>query len=129
MFTHRKNIRRKGFPQNYYPNAWPQYYGQQPMGNNYQQGSQFTVPNQMYSNVPYPTPYSMLNQYPTPYPLQQNQFSQPGTSSGVQSIMAQFKNKDGSYNIDKMMNTAGQMIGAVNQISSMVQGLSKTFKV
>lgn len=127
MFTHRKNLRRSGFPQYYQANIRPQYYGQQPMGPNYQQSTQFTMPNQMYSNVPYPTPYSTPTQYPTPYPLQQNQFPQ-STPSGVQSIMAQFKNKDGSYNVDKMMNTAGQMIGAVNQISSMVQGLSKTFK-
>ncbi len=136
MFTHRKNLRRNGFPQNYQSNGWPQYYGQQPMGPNYQQpigpnfqqSPQFTMPNQMYNNVPYPTPYSAQHQYQTPYPLQQNQFAQNSKPSGVQSIMAQFKNKDGSYNVDKMMNTAGQMIGAVNQIGSMVQGFTKSFK-
>lgn len=128
MFTNRKHLRRNGFPQ-HHSNVWQhQYYGQQPISSNFNHQPQFQMPNQMYNNVPYPTPYSASTQYPTPYPLQQNQFSQV-TPTGVQSIMAQFKNKDGTYNVDKMMNTAGQMIGAVNQISSMVKGLSKTFKV
>ncbi|KYD18513.1 hypothetical protein B4168_1270 [Anoxybacillus flavithermus] len=42
--------------------------------------------------------------------------------------MAQFKTKDGTYDINKMMNTMGQMINTVNQVNGMLKGLIGTFK-
>jgi hypothetical protein len=42
--------------------------------------------------------------------------------------MAQFKNSDGTYDINKMMNTMGQMVNTVNQVNGMLKGLISTFK-
>ncbi|MDF0726273.1 YppG family protein [Cytobacillus sp. S13-E01] len=139
MFSSRKSMRRSGIPpsQNYYqqpsydqyPQAFGSYYQNQNqnMQMPYQQPYNQNVPYPTPYSSPYPTPYSAS--YPTPYPTQQQQPFPQQSPSGVQSIMGQFKNKDGTYNVDKMMNTAGQMMGAVNQIGSMVSGLSKTFKI
>jgi len=43
--------------------------------------------------------------------------------------MSQFKTKDGTYDINKMMSTMGQMVNAVNQVGTMIKGLSQTFKM
>lgn len=87
-------------------------------------------PNQHYyfqSNHSMFYPYITYPQYPTPYPISPlNKFQQQ--KAGVPSVLAQYKNEDGTYNINKMMDTAGQMVGTVNQITSIVKGLSKTFK-
>lgn len=69
---------------------------------------------------------SMTAQYPNPYPKQA--FMQKSQPSGFQSIMNQFKTQDGSIDVTKMMNTAGQMMGTVNQVQSMVKGLGGIFK-
>jgi hypothetical protein len=66
---------------------------------------------------PYPTPY------PKPRPL-----STPPASPAIQSLMAQFKTSDGTYDINKMMNTMGQMVNTVNQVNGMLKGLISTFK-
>jgi hypothetical protein len=42
--------------------------------------------------------------------------------------MSQFKNEDGAYDINKMMNTMGQMINTMNQVGGMLKGLVGTFK-
>jgi hypothetical protein len=75
-----------------------------------------------------PKPYMPMNGYPTmnPYPKQNVLPKQPG---GVQSIMNSFKSQDGSVDFNKMMNTAGQMMNAVNQVSSLVKGFGGFFKV
>ncbi len=65
-------------------------------------------------------------QYPNPYP--KKSFMQKQQPSGIQSIMNQFKTQDGSIDINKMMNTAGQMMGTVNQVSGMFKGLGSFFK-
>ena len=65
--------------------------------------------------------------YPNPYPKQS--FMQKPQPSGFQSIMNQFKTQDGSVDITKMMNTAGQMVGTVSQVQNMVKGLGGIFKV
>lgn len=66
------------------------------------------------------------NSYMNPYPKQS---FIPNKPSGVQSIMNSFKTQDGSLDFNKMMNTAGQMMGAVNQVSSLVKGLGGIIKV
>ncbi|MCI1593559.1 MULTISPECIES: YppG family protein [Heyndrickxia] len=68
----------------------------------------------------------MLNQYVHPYP-QGNHFKQPQTG-GINSLMNSFKSQDGSIDFNKMVNTAGQMMNAVNQVSTMVKGLGGLFK-
>lgn len=67
-------------------------------------------------------PYPYMN----PYPKQSFIPKQP---SGVQTIMNSFKAQDGSLDLNKMVDTAGQMMNAVTQVSSMVKGLGGIFKV
>ncbi len=66
------------------------------------------------------------NPYQNPYPKQSFIQKKP---SGVQSIMNSFKGQDGSLDFNKMMDTAGQMMNAVNQVSTMVKGVGGMFKV
>jgi YppG-like protein len=71
----------------------------------------------------YPPAFPLHVPYPMPMP-----FIQPPPS--VQnSFLNQFKKDDGQYDINKMVDTAGQMVSTVNQISSMVKGISQIFKV
>jgi hypothetical protein len=73
--------------------------------------------NQAYPGTPFP--------YMHPYPKQAYVHKPP---SGFQSVMNSFKTQDGSLDINKMINTAGQMMNAVTQVSSMVKGLGGIFK-
>lgn len=69
---------------------------------------------------------NMQNQFTNPYPQSgQNLKPQQG---GMNSLMNSFKSQDGSIDFNKMVNTAGQMMNAVNQVSSMVKGLGGLFK-
>lgn len=61
-----------------------------------------------------------------PYPQQAFMPKQP---SGLQSIMNSFKSQDGNLDVNKMVDTAGQMMNAVTQVSSLVKGLGGMFKV
>jgi hypothetical protein len=127
-------------PQNpYYPG------GIQPVNQNYPQGymqqqqpyspppyqqkdSQFLFQNPLQPQEEmYPNQYPHMNGYPNmnPYPKQNMMPKQPG---GMQSFMNSFKSQDGSVDFNKMMNTAGQMMTAVNQVSSLVKGLGGIFK-
>ncbi|HEY2420410.1 MAG TPA: YppG family protein [Neobacillus sp.] len=156
QWNHLINNRNQPFPfqptpQNFEWNPYPPqgpYYPQQfqPYGQNYQAG--FGQQKMPFPNQPYPQkdtqflfqnplqpqddmapkPYMPMNGYPTmnPYPKQNVLPKQPG---GVQSIMNSFKSQDGSVDFNKMMNTAGQMMNAVNQVSSLVKGFGGFFKV
>lgn len=68
--------------------------------------------------VPRPTSF---NQYP-------NQAFIPKQPSGMKTIINSFKAQDGSVDINKMVNTAGQMVNAVTQVSSMIKGLGGIIK-
>lgn len=68
------------------------------------------------------TPNTSMNQYP-------NHAFIPKQSGGMGSIMNSFKSQDGSMDITKMVNTAGQMMSAISQVKSMVQGLGGMLKV
>lgn len=70
--------------------------------------------------------HTAMSPYPTPYPKPGPLSAQP--APGIQSLMAQFKTQDGTYDINKMMNTMGQMINTVNQMNGMIKGLISTFK-
>jgi hypothetical protein len=72
--------------------------------------------------------YMPMNGYPmmNPYPKQINIPKQPG---GVQSFMNSFKSQDGTVDVNKMVNTAGTMMNAVTQVSSLVKGFGGIFKV
>jgi hypothetical protein len=64
--------------------------------------------------------------YPNAYPKHAFMPKQP---SGIQSVMNSFKAQDGSVDFNKMINTAGQMMSAVSQVSNMVKGLGGMLKV
>ncbi|RDI43034.1 YppG family protein [Falsibacillus pallidus] len=92
----------------------------------YQQSSQiFQNPLQP------PEPEMNLQQqsqgYANPYP--KASFLQKPQGSPMSSVMNSFKGQDGNIDFNKMMNTAGQMMSAVNQVSSMVKGLGGMFKI
>lgn len=82
-------------------------------------------PQEVYGQNPY---MAQVNGYPimNPYPKQNGLLKQPG---GIQSIMNSFKSQDGTVDVNKMVNTAGQMVNAVSQVSSLVKGLGGIFKV
>ncbi len=69
---------------------------------------------------------SFNQMYANPYP--KASFMGKPQTKGINSIMNSFKSQDGSFDFNKMMDTAGQMMGAVNQVSSMVKGLGGIFK-
>ena len=60
-----------------------------------------------------------------PYPIQG--IKPKNQSSGIQSMLNQFKTQDGSIDINKMMSTAGQMMNTFSQVSSMVKGVGSIF--
>ncbi|MHC0035761.1 YppG family protein [Pseudoneobacillus sp. C159] len=62
------------------------------------------------------------NPYPKP-----NMIQKP--NGGFGTILNSFKGQDGNIDLNKMMNTAGQMVNAVSQVSAMVKGLGGIFKV
>jgi hypothetical protein len=74
------------------------------------------------SHNPYPIGGGFMN----PYPKTNLMPKQPG---GMQSLVNSFKSQDGSVDFNKMVNTAGQMMNAVSQMTSLVKGLGGIFKV
>lgn len=124
------------YPQQYQPlnPAYQQGYAEQPFAYQKQpysqKDAQFLFQNPLQPQEEYystPNQYAPMNGYPNanPYPKQSFQPKQPG---GMQSVMNSFKSQDGSVDFNKMMNTAGQMMTAVNQVSSLVKGLGGFFK-
>jgi len=116
------------FGQNYQPGFVPQnvpYQNQQYS----QKDSQFLFQNplQPKDEIVRPQAYMPMNGYPmmNPYPKQSMLPKQP---SGMKSIMNSFKSQDGSVDFNKMVNTAGTMVNAVNQVSSLVKGFGGFFK-
>ncbi|MCM3571622.1 YppG family protein [Mesobacillus subterraneus] len=139
------------------PGNWPNQYIQQenPMNpymqqgypmNPYMQGNgSWNQPNQMggnkhdYSKMLFQNPlepegdpiygyYNPQNDYQNFNPYPQYAFM-PKQPSGLQSIMNSFKSQDGNLDVNKMVDTAGQMMNAVTQVSSLVKGLGGMFKV
>ncbi|WP_299094336.1 YppG family protein [uncultured Metabacillus sp.] len=92
------------YPQSY-QNPFPPMYG----------GNHTNTINGQFMNSPYPTPYPK----PAPY------IKQP---SGFQTVISQFKKSDGQLDINKMMDTAGQMMSAVNQVGGLFKGVTSMFK-
>ncbi|MDR0139750.1 YppG family protein [Metabacillus idriensis] len=99
----------------------PAYYQQgqlPPYMNGYQaQGFPVQQPQTMIQQAMYANPY------PKPVPNAKNQ------AGGISTVMSQFKKPDGQMDFNKVMDTAGQMMGAVNQMSSLVKGVTSMFKV
>jgi hypothetical protein len=49
-------------------------------------------------------------------------------SGGFHTIINSFKNQDGTLDMNKMIDTAGQMMAVMNQFSSVVKGFGSVFK-
>lgn len=79
--------------------------------------------------MPPPSPYNQQAMfYPPkqPYPTQNKQKQQQQPSQ-FSSFVSQFKNSDGNYDVNKMMNTAGQMMNAMNQVTGIVKQVGGFF--
>ncbi|HZH62625.1 MAG TPA: YppG family protein [Metabacillus sp.] len=139
--------RRSRRRQNEYFQTYP-YYEQQSVGYNPQyMNPMFSQPEfpyhqngfqQAYNSYQQPygsgAPYNgniennfMNHPYPTPYPKPMPYFKQPHPS-GLQNVLSQFKKSDGQLDINKMMDTAGQMMNAVNQMGGLFKGVTSMFK-
>ena len=123
-----------GYPnyQPFQPNYYPQTEQTLPL--NPPQGNQMNFTNPYFDNPlqqeeynPYQMKAMQQQAYANPYP--KAAFMAKTSPSGTNSIMKSFKSQDGSFDFNKVMNTAGQMMGAVNQVSSLVKGLGGIFKV
>ncbi|WP_235822114.1 YppG family protein [Gottfriedia luciferensis] len=66
----------------------------------------------------------------TPYPTQPKNSNQQNNGQSFQfsSILNQFKNSSGSYDVPKMMNTAGQMMNTMNQVGGLFKQIGFLFK-
>ncbi|WLR43696.1 YppG family protein [Bacillus carboniphilus] len=121
--------RSGGYPYYQQP-SHPQWYGnQQAYYPNFPQQTQMNPnPYPTQQNYFYPTalqgqsPYQAANPYPRPLPYS------PAKNGGFNTVLSQFKNKEGNLDYNKMMNTAGQMVNTMNQVGSLVKGFGSIFK-
>jgi hypothetical protein len=120
-FQSGQNVNSTMYQQQYqkpYQHPYQQHY-QQPYQSSFQplygSGSNGNI-NAQFMNAPYPTPYPK----PAPYFKQQ--------PSGLQTVISQFKKSDGQLDLNKMMDTAGQMMSAVNQMGGLFKGVTSMFK-
>ncbi|AOC91473.1 YppG family protein [Bacillus sp. L381] len=122
------------YPQQIQPLQQP--LQQQPYPQQYHQQGQFPpqfYPNQEYGQMQQPYnpappqagmpggPPGFVNPYPVPRPNQQQ-------SSQFSGILSQFKKTNGQFDFNKMIDTTGQMVSAVNQVGSLVKGFTSIFK-
>jgi len=95
---------------NPYPKQQPNPF-QNPL---YQQDEDFHPVQPPMMNVTHP--------YPKPSFLQKSQ------GNNISSVLNQFKNQEGSIDFNKMMDTTGQMLNTMNQVSNLVKGVGSIFK-
>ncbi|WP_303983541.1 YppG family protein [Niallia circulans] len=122
------------------------FYNIPPMQPNYQNSqSSYYHPQNAYKNntqdiFQNPLHYmenSEQNQYTTNYMNQNQGFMNPypkqsfipKKQGNMKSIMNSFKSQDGSLDFNKMMDTAGMMMNAMNQVTGLVKGVGGIFKV
>ncbi|MFS0781429.1 YppG family protein [Bacillus sp. 1P06AnD] len=112
---------------NAYSNSSPFPGAAYPQGFQPYHGPQMNKGHSPFAN-PLQKPKQQVPQTAVPHPYPKQGSLQKTQPSGVKSIMNQFKTQDGSIDVNKMMNTAGQMMGTVNQVQSMFKGLGGIFK-
>ena len=100
---------------------------QQPYQQPYFSQPQSAQPFNPFDNPLQPQVKRPPQQYANPYP--QQQFMQKAQPSGFQSVLNQFKTQDGSVDVTKMMNTAGQMVNTFSQMSNVFKGVGGLFKL
>ncbi len=129
-------------------------YGQQPQATNYSNFQLYSNPygnqnfhtqfpnftqqapqHQQYGQMMQGGPFSTSSMFApsTPYPTQPKQLNQQnsngqGQSFQFSSILSQFKNSSGSYDVPKMMSTAGQMMNTMNQVGGIFKQIGFFFK-
>ncbi len=116
---------------NYFPQPM-QGFQQMPIS---QQHSNTVSAQSVFQNplMPVQNPYEQNQQmnsssgysYMNPYPKGSFLAKPP---SGMKSVLNSFKSQDGSIDINKMVDTAGQVVNAVSQVSSVVKGFGGMFK-
>jgi hypothetical protein len=117
----------QGFQQNQYPNPQQMYNPTNTQPNfkpnqntNFNNMNQY--PNYMNMNQQGSIPFQM------PYPNQGTKKPTQSQPSGLGSILNQFKTKEGGYDVNKMMDTAGQMVNTVNQLNGVFKQVGTFFK-
>ncbi|MCQ6273920.1 YppG family protein [Bacillus sp. V3B] len=118
----------------------PYLFQQEDQGYHQQQPMSQSSTNKPYSQTIFQNPlhsseesYSQKQQhiqpnsypYMNPYPKGSFITKPP---SGMKTVLNSFKSQDGSLDINKMVDTAGQMMNAVSQVSSVVKGFGGMFK-
>ncbi|NEY99883.1 YppG family protein [Heyndrickxia shackletonii] len=118
------------YPVQQFPNGFQAYggYNQVPVYN--PQANEYPIQQQLFQNPLQPVNQNeVLNSYkPYSNPYPKSHYNAKPPASGMNSIMNSFKSQDGSIDFNKMVNTAGQMMNAVTQVSTMVKGLGGLFK-
>ncbi|MFF2875672.1 YppG family protein [Gottfriedia sp. NPDC057991] len=111
------NPSQYGNQTNYLTSPQNHQYSMQPQHAQMLQQGPFTTPPMFAPSTPYPTQPKKLNQ-------QNNN----GQSFQFSSILNQFKNGSGSYDVPKMMSTAGQMMNTMNQVGGLFKQIGVFFK-
>ena len=112
-----------------YPNNQPSYYHPQ---NAYKNNTQDIFQNPLHymengDMNQYSSNHMNQNQgFMNPYPKQS---FIPKKQGNMKSIMNSFKSQDGSLDFNKMMDAAGMMMNAMNQVTGLVKGVGGIFKV
>ncbi|MFD1707167.1 YppG family protein [Siminovitchia sediminis] len=112
----------------YYPPFPPVSYSQQPYpggkGGSHISNQLFHNPLQKEEDIESGYQYhgGFVHPYPLPGPLPKMQ------SSYMSQFLNSFKSQSGSLDLNKMMDTAGQMMNALTQVSNMAKGLGGLFK-
>ncbi|MDF2536323.1 MAG: hypothetical protein K0R18_2485 [Bacillales bacterium] len=111
-----------GHPQSTYPFVGDQFNPNHYQSNPVQQGY---YPNGAPQQGIQPNPFQVNPYFQQPY---QPNGAINKQSSGFTGVLNQFKSQNGSVDFNKMLNTAGQMVSAVNQFSGIVKGIGGIFK-
>lgn len=99
------------------------------------------MPNYPYHHNQFP-PYVQMNQQPYPptypnMPFHQGTWQPPyqgmqgmgsQQKSPAKGVMGYFQNDEGQFDVDKVLNTAGQVANTYQQFSPIVKGIGSFFK-
>ncbi|WP_144461100.1 YppG family protein [Siminovitchia fortis] len=99
-----------------------QYMNPPPGGNN--------LTSQLFHNPLQADEEHLHSQYQGGYshPYHIPKLPQPPQTGHFNSFLNSFKSQSGSLDLNKMMDTAGQMMNALTQVSNMAKGLGSLFK-
>ncbi|MFC5463317.1 YppG family protein [Lederbergia graminis] len=123
------------YPPNHYPPSFPNIYGHQAMQSSYgypTQTGRWNKTSQLFQNPLQPEESYLYEQYGN-QPGNQHYYPKPNPfikpkNNQFNSILQSFKTQDGSFDYNKVVNTAGQLMNIFNQVSGMAKGLGGLFK-